>query len=436
MKLNWLSPLPPARSDIANYTRRLLPALCQTFDEVALWGSLPEYDASLSQFGPTATAHAVRNNWPSFNYRDYTCYNIGNDRRFHGLLLELHRQHPGIVILHDCNIHEMLRMEALENPLNRYLYLTLLLEQGGPDALQIGQRCLQAPDADFIRFVQQYPLTSHAVEAAHGVILHNQEALSSVAEDTDAPLLYTPLPYALPQQAPSPRQPHNDPYRLVIMGFLHGKNRRLFPVLEALSRFPQKQRFHLDIIGEIACQQELQQTLQHLQLSQHVSYHGFLPDAKLDQALDQADLAINLRNPSHGESSGSLLRYWAHALPTLVTRTAWYSKLPPETVAWVGMSDDEEQADIHAHLAAFLKQPQAYYAMGQAGYQHLCREHSPEQFVTNLLSFLSEVDSYRGRALTRPYARKLANYRINEWPTLAAREHLVNRVSQELTSWF
>ena len=40
MRLNWFSPLPPARTEIANYTVRLLPALCASCD-VTLWTDQP-----------------------------------------------------------------------------------------------------------------------------------------------------------------------------------------------------------------------------------------------------------------------------------------------------------------------------------------------------------------------------------------------------------
>src|SRR5439155_4075393 len=47
MKLNWFSPLPPAKTDIAHYTARILPAL-RAHAEVTLWTDQKDWDESLN----------------------------------------------------------------------------------------------------------------------------------------------------------------------------------------------------------------------------------------------------------------------------------------------------------------------------------------------------------------------------------------------------
>ena len=56
-----------------------------------------------------------------------------------------------------------------------------------------------------------------------------------------------------------------------------------------------------------------------LGLRERVTFHGYVSEAELEAALDDADLAVNLRYPTMGEASGSQLRIWDHALPSLVT---------------------------------------------------------------------------------------------------------------------
>jgi hypothetical protein len=54
-----------------------------------------------------------------------------------------------------------------------------------------------------------------------------------------------------------------------------------------------------------------------------------------------------------GEASGSQLRIWDHALPSIVSKNDWYATLPSETVAFV--SPDHEIEGVKYHLKYFLK---------------------------------------------------------------------------------
>ena len=93
-----------------------------------------------------------------------------------------------------------------------------------------------------------------------------------------------------------------------------------------------------------------------------VKLHGFVPAEELDAALAAAHLAVNLRNPTMGESSFSQLQIWDHALPTLVSQVAWYAKLPENAVAFV--RPEHEVLDIQRHLNAFLADPDRFVEMG------------------------------------------------------------------------
>ena len=136
-------------------------------------------------------------------------------------------------------------------------------------------------------------------------------------------------------------------------------------LLRALANFAQRDRFRLDIYGTIEGAEKIQQLICRLGLSDRVTMHGFVPHDELDEALRRTDLVVNLRNPSMGEASGSQLHLWQYALPSLVTRSAWYETLPANTVAFV--RPDQETEDIQAHLAAFLDEPEKYRELGRNG---------------------------------------------------------------------
>src|SRR5262249_38055921 len=129
-------------------------------------------------------------------------------------------------------------------------------------------------------------------------------------------------------------QPDRAPYRLIVFGH-SGPNRRLDVLLQTLAEFPARDQFRLDIYGELGDNERVQSWINSRHLEGLVAVHGFVPEAALDTALSRAHLAVNLRYPTMGESSGGQLRIWDHALPSLVTREGWYASLPEDVVAFV-----------------------------------------------------------------------------------------------------
>src|SRR5262249_29819176 len=132
-------------------------------------------------------------------------------------------------------------------------------------------------------------------------------------------------------------------------------------------------------------------------LKSNVTLHGLARESKLEEALNRAHLAINLRYPTMGEASGSQLRIWAHALPSLVSKVGWYASLPPETVAFV-RPDQNEVADIQEHLRALVSQPAAFVEKGKRGRIELEVAHAPEAYADSVIKLAREGQKFRARA--------------------------------------
>ena len=102
--IDWLSPLPPAASGIADYSAELLAAMPAGRD--------------LRVFGRAGSARGA---WPfpTAPCEDYrpdgrlAVYHIGNHRGFHGEIHDLALRHPGVVVLHEYRIRDLVRERAL-----------------------------------------------------------------------------------------------------------------------------------------------------------------------------------------------------------------------------------------------------------------------------------------------------------------------------------
>lgn len=441
MKLNWFSPLPPASTDIAHYTTRVLAALSDRA-EVVLWTDAREWDKSLTRFAEVRFFQPESVSWEDFNRADMSIYHIGNNPLFHGAIWQMSRRHPGIVVLHDERLHHF--FDGLYRAQWRDLpsYLAAMERYYGVEGRRAGEDCFLAEARNIDEMAERYPLTQLALEGALGVITHTRETFDKLSRENRWPVAYLPLPFsAVPIHGQAstmhdarksdvpPFQSNVPPFRLIVFGYL-GRNRRLEQLLEALSGFNEKEQFHLDIYGQVLLnERQLRARIRSLGLKQLVTLHGYVSEDELDKALEHAHLAVNLRYPTMGEASGSQLRIWKHALPSLVSRVGWYAGLPAETVAFV--RPDSEVSDIREHLKAFTTDPSRFAAMGAQGRRLLEEEHAPETYAQGVIDFVAHAQAFRPRALAPGLAER-AGALLSDWFDATVPERAAKQLSVKI----
>jgi glycosyltransferase involved in cell wall biosynthesis len=428
MKLNWFSPLPPAKTEIAYYTARVIRYLGKRA-EVTLWTDQSNWDAGLENYATVRRYRVGPDFWAELNRGDISIYHIGNNALFHNWIWQISRSHPGLVILHDLHLHHFFAGVYCGAAQGVGEYLAQMKFYYGAEGQHDGEECFKrgAPIMDYL--VERYPLTLHALENALGVLVHTPGAFNILKKENLWPVAYAPLPYTAELSSQTPQQQSSDElYHLIIFGHL-GDNRRLDVLFKALAELPAKDKFHLDIYGQLWDKKLVLGQIRSLELKNHVTVHGFVPEEKLNAALSRARLAINLRYPTMGEASASQLRIWSHALPSLVTQIGWYATLPPDTVAYV--RPEHEVADIKAHLNAFLDNPERFSQMGERGRQVLEEEHTPEAYVQAILDLSESAQRFRPLAATSQLAERVGE-QVRAWMISATFDEIFGKVAGEI----
>jgi glycosyltransferase involved in cell wall biosynthesis len=425
LRLNWFSPLPPARTAIGHYALLVLPALARHAD-VVVWTERPYWPPGLE-------AHAtVRQwdgrSWAELNSADATLYHIGNNARFHGWILDVAGQHPGVVVLHETRLHELFAAQLLDNSPDETAYLSAVRRCHGTAAVLHAQRFVRG-EATAGELADSIPLTELALDRARGAVVHTRTAFREVTALGRCSTIQLELPYAA--GPPPARRERDRVLRLVVFGYL-AANRRLHSLLEAIATFPERQQLRLDIFGELDDAEPLADRIRALELADIVHVRGFVPEADLDDVLARSDLAVNLRYPTMGEASHSQLRIWSCGLASLVTRTGWYAELPPDTVGLVDPAN--EVADLQDHFRAALARPETLHAMGDAGRRHLETRHDPALYVRDLLAGLDLMMRTSGSILSEAGA-SVAGIVAASKITGGARAALVRRAAEELCRW-
>ena len=399
MKIAWFSPLPPAHSEIANFTHRIVGELAGAFETHFFTETTDGFqEPAAAASYPAPLGHVAQALLPRLNRLDVPIYHLGNNPVFFSHTWFLSQRKPGIVVLHDLKLHHFFEGIYRERLGDQAAYLQWMRREYGRRGYEAGMAYWrQELSIDFM--AEHFPMTAWAVRGALGIVVHTAHALATIRTLTDTPAVLAPLTHP-PSAQPRPELTDYPPFtpahraRLLMFGYLN-VNRRVVEFLHALAAMPERESFEVNILGTLLHQREVEAAIDALGLRARVTLHGHVAEAALVSALEQADLAVNLRYPSMGEASASQLRLWDHALPSLVTQTEGYADLPADAVFFV--RPEHESADIQTHLRHLLANPEAFRAAGRRGRQVLAERHSPSAYVAQIAQLCAEVDLLRSR---------------------------------------
>ncbi|NPD66172.1 glycosyltransferase [Lichenicola cladoniae] len=404
MKINFFSPLPGLATDIANMSASVLPELA-AIAEVRAWTPQHEWRDGIDKgfeirrFDP--------DNLPirEFNWADVNFFNVGNNALFHRDIFNVARKIPGVMILHDVRLAHFFGAYSERESVDHAYYISEM------DKVGLGQaaRRLVAGEIPFSTIADLEPMTQAALRPALAGIIHNRTEMEPLLDNRTVPLFYVPLCLAKAMR-PAPLEDsrtfsEGSPIRLVVFGFIGG-NRCIAEILQAIAGLPQRRSYTLDIYGTFEHPEPVEKLIGELGLEDQVTCHGFVSDATLDEGLEQADLAINLRNPTMGEASGSQLRIWENALPSLVSDVGWYSELSSDVVRHVRPGN--EVSELQAYFREFRQFPQRFRKAGRQGRALLERDHHPASYAQSLLDIAEQAPELHSRHLAMWLARQSA----------------------------
>lgn len=366
--LDWVSPLRPKPTDIAEYSARVAKALSSHLP-INLIDDESAENLTLYQFaaGPF--------------------FNIGNDARFHGGVLRACRAMSGIIVAHDLRIQNLIVAELQANHKDwASRYAALMHRHYGEDGLAAARGFISG-ERKLDEISQTFPGIEIAAENSLCMITHNPSLTEELARRTGLYSVLLPLPFAVPEQMP-PRQrkPRAEGIDLLVFGYI-GFNR----CLETLCELVRERRgLRLNLAGRIG-PEALQRQVDKMKAEGYpIVDHGFVDEDRLDQLVRDSDLVLNLRNPSMGEVSGSQLRIFANGGLSVVCDTGWYSSLPENAVLKV--RPEALKSELTAILERVESDPDRHDRMRVEGFAYVKRHHDLDRFAEVFLAFMAASD--------------------------------------------
>lgn len=387
--IDYLSPLPPVRSGISEYSVDLLPELYALAGDrlrvIALAGQ-PIAEDLLQRWHPVAMERTGEDG-------RLALYHMGNNLH-HLPVWETAARLPGVLVLHDLVLHHFLIERTLaRGDLDAYV-AELEREHGWAGrAAAITRKWNAYSDAAHFAF----PANAGLLRRQKGVLVHSHWAAARIAEEhpgvrVQAIPMGIPVPPPLDAQVGHAfRQRHGIPQTVPLLGSFGFQTpiKRTDTVIRALAD-PRLASVHLVVVGEEAKILDLGRTAREVGVSERVTRLGYAPFAELEAAMAATDLSVNLRYPSAGETSASLLRLLAVGRPVLVSDYAQFSELPDHVAVKAPLDFDHEVEALAAALASLLATPERLGRMGEAARRFVQTHHQPAQAAGALLDACAE----------------------------------------------
>jgi glycosyltransferase involved in cell wall biosynthesis/SAM-dependent methyltransferase len=363
VKLAFFSPLPPAKSGIADYSAVLLDHL-KRFADVEAFAEKP------ALFDPSKF--------------DSIVYQLGNNP-YHTFVYEMAMEHPGIVVLHEANLHHLIAEMTIRRG-DWDSYIRQVEINAGTEAREYAEqhvRTLKAgPNYDI-------PMLKPVLERSRGAIVHSAAVENELrAAGYNGPVGKIPHGAWIvdaDRMAYRVKLGLNERTPLIgIFGFLKPYKR----IAESLRAFARLIRLVPDarmiLVGEAHQELPLDQMIKMLGLSAHVRHIGFSPMEDFNGYLGACDIVLNLRYPTVGESSGTLLRALGMGKAVIVSDVGSFSEYPDE-ICLKAPVDASEEDMLFEYLNLLVSRPEIAQELGARAREWVEREcnwHSVAQRYT------------------------------------------------------
>ncbi|MBC7573924.1 MAG: glycosyltransferase [Herminiimonas sp.] len=377
LRLAFISPLPPLHTGIADYSAMLLPQLARYYD-IEIVTDQPVIDVpwiagnfpvrSLSWFEQHADTY------------DRVLYHFGNSN-FHLPMFDLLERHPGVVVLHDFYLSGVLG--GIDPDLSApHAYLRALYDSHGYQGL-----------ADYARIglnasIWKYPSNKRVLDHATGVIVHSHYPrqladqwygsgsaahwhtipllrAASVATDRDAARALVDLP--------------SSAFLTCSFGMI-GPTKQNARLLEAwlASSLADDENCYLVFVGELEPQEygaEMRRAIAESGLASRIRITGFASHTLYQAFLACADIAVQLRTMSRGETSASILDCLAYGVATIVNANGAAAELAGDLL--LKLPDKFEPDELTAALTLLWQDPALRAGMAQRAAAHVATVHHP-----------------------------------------------------------
>ncbi|OUW01412.1 MAG: hypothetical protein CBD16_05590 [Betaproteobacteria bacterium TMED156] len=324
--LLYISPFPPERTGIAEYSASLSKEFTKYYDVTILKSRKNQQNLikNIKQLDPDR----LLSNPKRF---ERVLYHFGNSH-FHAEMFDFVKVYPGVSILHDFFLGGVIGIRP-----DQY---ALIRENYGYKAIN------EATGKNEHIFFRDHPINLSVFQNSFGVIVHSEYSLSlikkwygnEVLKKCNVVPLFRLRANKLPKhKARAKLRLEKD--KFIVASFGHtGPNKLNEHLLDAWLDSSLSKKSDLFFVGKVGGSQydvNLLSRANKLKNRFNVGFTDWISEDEYSQWLSAVDIAVQLRTDTRGETSAAALDCLSYSLPTIVNRHGDLASFPKKTVLMI-----------------------------------------------------------------------------------------------------
>lgn len=347
MKIGFFSPLPPARSGVADYSAALLAGLRKS---------------SQVEVNPAET--------------DICLYHLGNNS-LHRDIYRRAIERPGVAVIHDAVLQHFFLGSLSER---EYIEEFRYNYGAWTESLAAGlwkNRARSAADPVYF----SYPMLKRIAANSLGLIVHNPGAGALVRAHFESARIFEIPHLHRSSAAPSPARLGFPPDAFVFGVFGHlRESKRLLPILRAFERVSGETSAALLLAGDFASS-DLERAARPLLARPRIFHTGYTPEDEFLSYAAACDACISLRYPAAGETSGITIRLMGLGKPVILSSGLETSRFPTAACLRIDSGPAEEEM-LAAAMLWLAAQREEAREIGRRAASYIARHHNLDRAAT------------------------------------------------------
>ena len=344
--------MPPSKSGIADYSAALL-------SELQKHARITTIDSPDTPYDPAQF--------------DIDVYQIGNNP-FHTFAYDAALRRPGVVVMHESNLHHLIADCTIRRgSWDAYMAEVVLNGTARDVEFSYRVRALEVgPDYEGVK------MTRRILNAAKGVIVHSQFMVDEMRDGGYAgPIARIPhgswIPEADRLEWRTKLGLNASTPLIGAFGFIK-PYKRISESLRAMRRLVRlTPEVRMILVGEPHPEFPVQELIRSLDLEDYVHVLGFTPIEHFTGYMAACDIILNLRYPTVGESSGSMLRALGLGKAVLVSDVGSFREFPDSVCLKVPVGTGEEDL-LYEYLNLLVSRPELARTLGESAKAWVTRE--------------------------------------------------------------
>jgi glycosyltransferase involved in cell wall biosynthesis len=381
-RLAYVSPIPPARSGIADFGAELLPELSRHYQIDLIVPSARHVEAADEKLKNEFRVRDATSFLGASSEYERVLYHFGNSDH-HGHMFELLKIVPGVVVLHDFYLSGMFNCLQNDYRLGPIFNEALFDSHGFQPLIDLSR------NPSFEPIIWKYPANRQVVERALGIIVHSEYArrLASQWLGDDAGRHWSVVPLlraratSLHRADARARLAVGNEFLICSFGGI-GETKDSDRLLDAYlnSNACRSGRARLVFVGsmpENEFGERLRARLVEIEGRASVTVTGWVTADDYKAYLQAADAAVQLRSMNRGETSAAVLDCLNYGIPTIVNANGSMADLPNDAV--LKLEDKYAEVQLSRAIDRLFKNEELASRLANCGRAFVKDRHDPRR---------------------------------------------------------